>query len=347
MIDLRSDTVTQPTEKMRAAMYTAVVGDDILGEDPTVKKLEELAAQIFGKEAGLFVTSGTMANQIAVMVYSRIGDEVIVGKDTHIFNLEVGGLSALSGVQPRPIEVVNGYYDPAVVQANVRPQGVQSPDTCLICIENTYNLNKGLPVTLENIEEVCAVGREYHIPVYMDGARIFNAAAALGIGVQELTGPVDSLQVCLTKGLAAPFGSVLVGSAEFIHKARKMKQRIGGGMRQAGIMAAAGIVALEEMVHRLPEDHHRAKTLAKMLLEVDQDLLNIKDVQTNIIAIDIAHWGVDGDIFVKELLARGIKIKKIGRTAFRLVTHCQIREEDLPVVAQAVAEVQEQFRKTS
>lgn len=341
VIDVRSDTVTQPTAKMRKAMSEAIVGDSIMGEDPTVNQLEAMGAQIFGKEAGLFVTSGTMANQIAVMVFCRRGDEIILGSDTHMLNLEVGGLSALSGVQPRVINVPRGYYDPQVVEKSIQPPGIQLAETSLICIENTYDLNKGFIVQPENMREIATIGEKYAIPIYMDGARIFNSAAACDSDVKIFAQHVDALQVCLTKGLAAPFGSLLIGSKTFIDRARLMKQRLGGGMRQAGIMAAAAIVALKEMRERLSEDHKHAKLLAQGLLQIDSRLLNIEDVETNVLTIDVAHLGVhrqvDGDAFLQAMSQQQVKIKKIGDTTFRMITHYHITEVEVEAIVGAVA----------
>ncbi|KAB3535213.1 threonine aldolase [Alkaliphilus pronyensis] len=345
ILDIRSDTVTQPTDEMRKAMAEAIVGDDIMGEDPTVKRLEKLACEIFGKEAAVFVTSGTMANQIAVMVYSKLGDEVIVGSQSHILNLEVGALAAICGVQARSIEVVDGHYDAEVIENAILGKGIQSTDTGLICLENTYNLNRGLIVTTENMKEIKMIGAKHKIPVYLDGARILNAAVAEGKDVKEFTKHVDALQVCLTKGLAAPFGSLLLGDKEFISKARKMKQRLGGGMRQAGIMAAAGVVALENMVSRLDEDHKRAKTLAHRLVKIHEGILEITEVQTNIVSLNLGFLSIDGKTIQEEFLKQGIKVKKIGDKSYRMIIHYQIKDEDIDYIADVTEEIIQRYKK--
>lgn len=321
MIDLRSDTVTLPTDEMLEAMKTAVVGDDILGEDPTVQKLERMGAQLFGKEAALLTVSGTMANQIAVMVYTKRGQEVIVGQESHIYNLEVGALSVLSQVQPRPIVCPEAIFDVDQLEEAITKPDIQTSETGLICIENTYNLNKGLLMDSSNIAQIKALADKRQIPVYMDGARIFNAAAALGTEVKDLVKDVDAVQVCLTKGLSVPIGSLLIGSTDFIEEARRIRQRLGGGMRQAGVIAAAGIVALENMIDRLADDNAMAKELATGLFEVDQRLLTKSEVQTNILTIDTEAIGIKEEKLLEELLQCHIRIKRVGQHRFRMVTH--------------------------
>jgi threonine aldolase len=235
-IDLRSDTAALPTEGMFDAMRAAELGDDVLGEDVNVRKLEETAARMFGKEAALLVSTGSMANQVAVMVYTQRGQEVIVGAESHMYNLEGAGLAALSQVQARPVSCPKGYFDPAKVAGAIQGTGVQSARTGLICLENTYNLNRGYVMSLENIAEIASLATKNGIPVYMDGARIFNAAAALGIEAEEIARHVDAVQFCMTKGLGAPFGSLLMGRNEFIREARIVRQRIGGGIRHLGLL---------------------------------------------------------------------------------------------------------------
>ncbi len=337
-IDLRSDTVTLPTEEMLRAMTTAELGDDILGEDPTVHKLEELGASIFGKEASLLLISGTMANQVAVMTFTRRGQEVIVGRESHIYNLEVAALAALSQVQPWPLSCASGFFDPVEVENAIQLPGIQKATTGLICIENTYDLNRGFVMSLENTKEVSAIGKKYGIPVYLDGGRIFNAALFLGRGVDELSAPADVVQVCLTKGLSAPLGSLLIGRKDFIEEARRNRQCVGGGMRQAGVIAAAGIVALTKMVDRLLEDHENAQVLARGLKEIDERLLDY-EVQTNIVSIDVSPLGIDGDCFLDQVMARGIKIKKIGPDSFRMVCHYGIGSEDVDQVLVALRDI--------
>ncbi|HPX67777.1 MAG TPA: GntG family PLP-dependent aldolase [Bacillota bacterium] len=338
-IDLRSDTVTQPTQEMRDAIYNAIVGDDILGEDPTVKELEELAAKMFNKEEGLFVSSGTMANQLAVMTFTNRGEEVIVGDTSHIYNLEVGGLSALSQVQTRPIHVPDGIYDIDILEELIQPKGIQSPKTGLICIENTNNLNAGLVVPVDNINEVCNLAKKKDIPVYMDGARIFNAAIALDMNVKEIVKNTDAVMFALSKGLAAPFGAVLVGSKEFINKARWFKQRIGGGYRQAGFMAAPGVLALRTMISRISIDHDNAKLLGNGLSNIVGLRIDTTRIHTNIVSGSIELLNITIEDFLNRLLSKGIKAKRISETSFRMVTHLGIDESHINYVIESVKDI--------
>jgi len=338
-IDLRSDTVTQPTQEMREAMYNAVVGDDIQGEDPTVRELEILSAEMLGKEDGLFVSSGTMANQIAVMVFTNRGEEVIIGDTSHIFNLEVGGLAALSQVQTRPIAVPDGKYDIELMEELIQEEGIQRGKTSLICIENTNNLNAGLVVTVENINQVCELGRKHSIPVYMDGARIFNASVALGIEAKEIVENVDAVMFALTKGLAAPFGAVLVGTKEFIKKARWFKQRIGGGYRQAGFIAAPGIVALKTMLPQISIDHDNAQYLGNGLSKINGLKVDTSRIHTNIVTGSIEDLPITIEAFLEKLLEKGIKAKRISKTSFRMVTHYGIDKDHLQFVINTIEEI--------
>lgn len=335
MIDLRSDTVTKPTERMRDAMRDAVVGDDILGEDPTVRRLEELGAGIFGKEAGLLVTSGTMANQIAVMAFTERGQEIIVGEETHIYNLEVAALACLCQVQVRTVFVDRGYFDPVEVESAIQKPGIQNAVTGLISLENTYDLNRGYVVTPENTREIVRVAKKYKMPVYLDGARILNAAAAIKKDVKNFVEDVDALQLCLTKGLAAPIGSLLIGSKDFIEKARWIKQRIGGGMRQAGIIAAPGIVAFEDMVGRLSEDHEKALTLAKGLKNIGLGI-DLTQVQTNVIHITLEQPDIYAQEFCFKLADFGVKAKPVGLKEVRMITHKDFPENNINKVIKAV-----------
>jgi threonine aldolase len=328
IIDLRSDTVTQPTPEMREAMKNAVVGDDILRGDPTVIELEELAAEIFGKEASLFTVSGTMSNEIAVMVYTRPGDEIVVFSDSHIYNLETGGLSAISGVQPRPVKTENGIYDPELLGQAIMPQGVQRARTRLICLENSFHLDRGLAIRKEDYKETIRIAKEKGIPLFMDGARIFNSAVALHTNVKELAGFCDSVDVCLSKGLAAPIGSMLMGSKDFIEEARRVKQRLGGGMRQAGVIAAPWIIGLTKMVGRLHEDHENAEKMRSGL-----EALGIKvdrgGILTNIINVDVSSIGWEASLFAEKLNQLNIKVKVCSKTNLRMVTHNDIKPEDI------------------
>ena len=335
IIDLRSDTVTKPTPEMREAMKNAVVGDDILRDDPTVIQLEELAAEIFGKEASLFTISGTMSNEIAVMVYTRPGDEIIVFSNSHIYNLETGALSAISGVQPRPIASDNGLYDGDLLKHSIMPEGVQRARTRLICVENTFHLDRGLAVPREHYEEVIQAAKEKNIPIYMDGARIFNAAEALNREVKDLVDFCDSVAACLSKGLVAPLGSILAGSKAFIDEARRVKQRLGGGMRQAGVIAAPAIIGLTKMIKRLHEDHENAEKMRKGLealgIRVDRG-----GMLTNIVNLDVSsiHW--DSGAFAQDLGQFGIKAKICSPSTLRMVTHNDIEPEDIEFVLEKI-----------
>jgi threonine aldolase len=339
LLDFRSDTVTQPTERMRHAMATAVVGDDILGEDPTVRRLEAMSAEMFGKEAGLFVISGTMANQVAIMALTQLGDEIIVGEDTHIYNLEVGGLAALSGVQPRPLKAQRGQFSPTDVRKAIRPKGIQAAVTRVLCLENTYNLNRGIPLSLAYMEEMAEIARAQGVSVYLDGARIFNAAVELNTSLAQLCRPADCLQFCLSKGLAAPVGSLILGSRATIERARWIRQRIGGGMRQAGHMAAAGIVALEEMLPRLKQDHDNATRLVEGLAAIDGRLVNPGAPRTNIVHIDFGATGRDAGAVVRQLLERNIKIKQIDDAICRMITHWGIETDDIDATLDLFREI--------
>lgn len=335
-IDVRSDTVTHPTQTMRDAMYHAVIGDDIMGEDPTVKRLEAKVAKMLGKEAGLLTCSGTMANQLAVMSYANRGEEVLVGDNSHIFNLEVGGLAALSQVQTRSFPVVNGEYDVELLEELIQVRGIQRAITGLICVENTNDLNKGLVVSKENLDDVCVMAKHCGLPVYMDGARLFNAEAALGIPAKEIVGNVDAVMITLTKGLASPFGAVLAGTKNFIEKARWYKQRIGGGFRQAGFVAAPGIVALETMKPQLLIDHKNATLLGALLKGIDNLVVKTEDIQTNIVTATLAVSALSVEEFLEKLVEKGILAKKISRSSFRMVTHYGIDEEDIRNIAEVV-----------
>lgn len=341
VIDLRSDNVTIPNDEMRIAMQKANVGDDILGEDPTVKQLEELAASILGNEAGLFVISGTMANQIAVMTLTQRGQEIIVGEESHIYNLEVAALATLSQVQVRPVPVRRGVYNVEKIEQSIQSEGIQKATTGLICIENTYDLNEGWPVPLENIKDIKKVAKKYGIPVYLDGARLFNAAVYLGVSPSEICKHADATQICLTKGLGAPLGSVLVGSKDFIKEARRIRQRIGGGMRQAGVIAAPGIVALQKNISRLQIDHENALKLAHGLSAIPGIIINTEDVLTNILSPSIEKEGWDVDKLIMRLSSFNIKIKKISCNRFRMITHLQISEQDINQIVHTFKEILE------
>lgn len=338
VIDLRSDTVTRPTPEMREAMKNAVVGDDILRDDPTVIELEELAAEIFGKEAALFTISGTMSNEIAVMVYTRPGDEIVIFSDSHIYNLETGALSAISGVQPRPVETENGIYEAGLLKQAIMPDGVQRARTRLICLENSFHLDRGLAVKRQDYEETIEIAKEKDIPLFMDGARIFNAAAALNLEVKELVNFCDSVAVCLSKGLAAPLGSILAGRRGFIEEARRIKQRLGGGMRQAGVIAAPAIISLTKMVNRLPEDHKNAETM-RLGLEALGIRVDRGGILTNIINLDVSPVGWESLSLAERLNQSNIKAKVCSKDTMRMVLHNDIEPRDIDFVLERIGKI--------
>lgn len=339
IIDLRSDTVTHPTPEMRQAMYQAEVGDDIQRDDPTVIKLEEMVAEILGKEAGLFLCSGTMANQVAIMTLTNRGDEVLIGDNSQIFNMESGGLAALSQVQTRSFPVINGKYDVDLIESLIQIKGVQHPITSTICLENTNDLHKGLIVSKENIDQVCAMAKRHNLSVFLDGARLFNAEVASGISSKDIVENVDAVMIALTKGLAAPFGSVLVGTKDFIEKSRFHKQRLGGGLRQAGFMAAPAIVALNTMMPQLSIDHENAKILGDLLKENDKLIINTEDIHTNIIFGLLDKSTIPIDEFIDKLSTKNILIKKLSENSFRMITHYGIDIEDVKYVSETINKI--------
>ncbi len=322
-IDLRSDTVTAPTPAMREAMYAAEVGDDVYGEDPTVNRLQELAAAKTGKEAALFVASGTMGNLTAVLAHCARGDEVILGHLAHTFLFEAGGISALGGVHSHQIpNQADGTLALEDIRDAIRPDDAHFPVTRLICLENTHNRCGGVAISAEYTSQVCNLAREKDLRVHLDGARLFNAAVALGVSAVDLAGPSDSVTFCLSKALCAPVGSVLCGSREFIRRAHRIRKQLGGGMRQAGVLAAAGIVALESMVDRLAEDHVRAKALAARLQSLPGLILDPGSPYTNMVFVSLAEEvPLDGTQFASRLSELGVKVGVVGSRRFRLVVH--------------------------
>lgn len=338
-IDLRSDTVTKPTDEMRQAMYKAEVGDDVYRDDPTVNRLEELVAREMGKESALFVASGTMANQVAVMTHTKRGDEIILGENSHIYIYEVGGIAYLAGVQTALVTETNGVMDAGAVEQKIRLENIHFPETSLICVENTHNKAGGRVVPLEVMESIYKVGIKHNIPVHLDGARIYNAATYLGVKVKDIAQYCDTVNVCLSKGLCAPVGSVLAGSSEFIEKARKFRKMLGGGMRQAGIIAAAGIVAVEKMSKRLKEDHDNAMLLAKGLNSLDGVSVEVDKVQTNLIMVDFGGTGLNGIKLAEKLKAKGILINGSLSPVVRFATHHYITENDVNKAVQTISRI--------
>ena len=331
LIDLRSDTVTQPTDEMRRAMAAAEVGDDVFGEDPSINELQERAAGVLGKEAGLLTSSGTMSNLISTLAYSSHGDEIVMGDQAHMFWNESAGQAALAGVQTRLVpNDSQGRMDPEDVAAAIRPPGnLHFPRTSMLCLENTHNRCSGGVLTPEDTKSVCDVAHEAGVPVHLDGARIFNAAIALEVPAAELVREVDDLSFCLSKSLSCPVGSVLVGSQEFINNARRWRKMLGGGMRQAGVLAAAGLVALDTMVDRLAEDHQNARRLAHGLANIDGLNVDPEQIQTNIVFFEVdTKLGTAADM-IAALERQDIKVSYPGKQSIRMVTHRHITPEDI------------------
>jgi threonine aldolase len=338
-IDLYSDTHTLPTPRMRDAMRDAVVGDDVSEDDPTVNELERLAAEKVGKRAALFVPSGHMGNLIAAMVHCRHGQEVILEADAHMYYYECGSVAALAGVMPRLVSGRNGIFGADDVRPLLREPNIHYPRTRLLCVENTHNRGGGTVVPLENLRALRALADERRVVMHLDGARVFNAAIALKVNVREITVFFDSVMFCLSKGLSAPVGSMLAGSTGFIAEARRMRKRLGGGMRQAGILAAAGIIALNEMVDRLAEDHTNARALAEGLAGLKGYRVDLETVQTNMVRADISGLGIPSAVFLEKLAAYGIKASGLPPTGVRFVTHRHITRAHIDQVLKVAAGV--------
>ncbi len=340
IIDLRSDTVTHPTQSMREAMFRAEVGDDVFGDDPTVNSLEKLAAKLTGKEAALFVPSGTMGNLICLLTHCGRGDEAILGDQSHIFVNEAGGISALGGINPHTIRnQPDGTMDLEEIEGAIRADNIHFPRTRLICLENTHNRCYGAPLTPEYMDFVLALARRHNLAVHLDGARIFNAAAALKVPVTDLTRQADSLIFCISKGLAAPVGSLVCGSDEFIRQARRKRKQLGGGMRQAGILAAAGIVALEEMIERLADDHQNARLLGGELANIEGLRVDPERVATNIVYCELASHKLTQEEFLQRIRERGVLVSVTGKNRFRMLSHYGISREDIFNAIDAIREV--------
>lgn len=338
-VDLRSDTVTQPTPEMRRAMAEAEVGDDVYGEDPTVNRLEARAAQMFEREAAIFVPTGTMGNQIAIRLHTQPGQEVICEERAHIISLESATLAAFSGVMPTAITGEDGVITWAQIRKKIAPKAYYRSQTGLIVLENTLNLAGGTIFPQAVADEVCDRAHEAGLPVHLDGARIFNAAIATGKSVAELSRKFDSVMFCFSKGLAAPVGSMLLGAKKFVERARSIRKAMGGGMRQAGVLAAACMVALEKMPGRLKEDHENARALAEGLAQVRGIRLDAKKVATNIVVFDISGTGMEAPDFNQKLATRGVLANAIGLDQMRLVTHLNVSREDCLRALQVVKEL--------
>lgn len=325
-LDFRSDTVTLPTPEMRKAIAEVKLGDDVYGEDPTVNELERLAADMLGKEAGLFVTSGTQGNAVSVLAQTNRGDEILLEANSHIYLNEVGGLAVIGSLMPKTIPGNLGWISPEDIRGALRPKNIHYPESTLLCIENTHNTAGGIPLTVNQQKADWDVAKEFGLGVHLDGARIFNAAVALNVNVKELSQYADTVQFCLSKGLAAPVGSVVVGTQDIITKARKYRKMLGGGMRQAGVIAAPGIIALTQMVNRLADDHVNARLLANGLQKLGIKILN--PVRTNMVFIDFADLGWNDTDWMAACHQLGWKTRVRG-TVTRLCLHYGIESDDI------------------
>lgn len=324
--DFRSDTVTRPTPEMYAAMAGAELGDDVLGDDPTVQRLEALAAEMLGKEAGLFVASGTMGNLVAILAHTRPGDEVLLDRDSHSMRYEVGGPAAIAGVLTRQYPSIRGVPDVEAIRTEMHAPNLHAPGTGLLVLENTHNRSGGCIIPLKVHRELHAIARERGVPVHLDGARLFNAAVASGVPAREFAACAESVSICLSKALSCPAGSVLCGTREFIEHARRHRKRLGGGMRQAGILAACGLVALRTMVERLEQDHRLARTLAEGLADVPGLQVDMESVQTNMVYVETA--GGARQIRIK-LAENNVLVIDVAPRTLRLVTHRDVDAEDV------------------
>ena len=340
IIDLRSDTVTRPTPAMRAAMAAAEVGDDVLGDDPTVQQLEAIAAARLGKEAALFVASGHMGNLVALLTHGGRGDEIIVGDQAHIFYYEQGSAAVVGGLHPRTVpNQPDGTLDLNHIEAAIRGDDVHFPRTRLICLENTHNRCGGAVLDPAYLQAVGALARSYNLKLHVDGARLFNAAVALGVDVKELAADADSVSFCLSNGLAAPIGSLLCGSRPFIQKARSNRKLLGGGMRQVGVIAAAGIIALEQMVERLAEDHDHAQRLAVGLNQIPGLQADPARTRTNIVMFELVRPDLTPAQLAAALDAVGVRLFPAGGRRLRAVTHYEISANDIGEALQRIARV--------
>ena len=333
IVDLRSDTVTQPTTAMRKAMADAKVGDDVFGEDPTVNRLEEMVAERLGKEAALFVASGTMANLVSQLTHCERGSEVILGDQSHIFYYEQGGAAALGGIHSRQVpNQPDGKLAIHDIEAAIRTDDIHFPRTKLVLLENTHNRCNGSPLDVDYLHSVKEIAVSHGLKVHVDGARIFNAAITLGTKARDLAADADSVCICLSKGLAAPVGSVVCGAGDFVAKARRVRKVLGGGMRQAGVLAAAGIVALTEMVDRLKDDHTNARRLAEGLAGMDSLSLDPDCVNTNIVYFEIARIDMQSPVLAEKLTSQGIRLLPAGPSRLRAVTNYHVTSDDIKYV---------------
>lgn len=336
LVDLRSDTVTRPTPEMYEAMLQAPLGDDVLGDDPTVTELERLAAEKVGKEAALFVPSGTMGNQIAVATHTQRGEAILIEQDAHILFYEVGGPAIFSGVVSWTLNSENGVMDPAVIESRITHANLHTPGTTLLCLENTHNRAGGTIIPVGTMARYRDLATRHGLNIHLDGARVFNAAVGLGVDVREITSHVDSVNFCLSKGLRSPIGSVLCGDLEFIEMAKIWRKRLGGGMRQSGILAACGIVSLTKMIDRLADDHARARTIAEAISELPGLSVNLSTVQTNLVVVETQRLATD---WVSALAKEGILCLPPGAHKLRFVFHGDIDDEQTDRAVKALQKV--------
>ncbi|MBI4469910.1 MAG: aminotransferase class I/II-fold pyridoxal phosphate-dependent enzyme [Acidobacteria bacterium] len=327
-IDLRSDTVTRPTPEMREAMARAEVGDDVYMEDPTVNRLQDRAAELFGREAALFVPSGTMGNSICVKLHTEPGQEVVIEQNGHLYNYEMASMAVISGALARPVPSEGGLVTWTDLERAICLKSPFRAQTTLICLENTHNMAGGAVLSKARMREICDRAHAAGLRIHLDGARIFNASVALGESVAELTRPFDSVMFCLSKGLGAPVGSMIVGSSALMDRGRRVRKMLGGGMRQAGVLAAAGLVALERMTGRLREDHENAQLLARGLAEIEGIDIDPERVRTNILIFDLFHSGMDAQQLSDRLKQRGVLANAINPRQMRMVTHYDVSRED-------------------
>jgi threonine aldolase len=346
LIDLRSDTITRPTPAMRHAMANAEVGDDVYGEDPTVNRLEAEAAEVFGREAAIFVPTGSMGNQIAIRLHTSQGQELLCEARAHILDWEMAMAAAFSGVQCRTVSAPRGILTWQLLQPAIAPEIYYRAPTSLICIENTHNMHGGTVTPLSTLEEIWAGARSYNLPVHLDGARVFNAATALGTSVAELTRGFDTVMFCLSKGLGAPVGSMLVGSRDHIARARSVRKALGGGMRQAGVLAAAGLIALREMPARLGEDHANARILADAVAQHPTVNIDLEAVETNIVIFTLRDGG-DAPAYVSALKGNGVLASAVGPHSVRFVTHFDVSTADCRKAAEIAVQQLEAVASSS
>lgn len=346
-IDLRSDTITQPTPAMLEAMTRAPLGDDVLGDEPTVLELERRVATMMGHEAAMFVPSGTMGNLCSILTLTHQGDAAICEAGSHVYVYEAGGLSAIGGVLVQPLKGERGFLDPEMVASNVRRGNYHFATTRLLCLENTHNTAGGTCLELDHFEALCEVARNFDLSIHLDGARLWNASVATGIPFQSFTKKVDTVSCCFSKGLSAPVGSIVCSSAERIQLARRKRKMLGGGMRQSGVLAAAALVALDTMIERLVEDHARAKALAETIQSLEKFSVCLKDVQTNIIRVDVSRCGCPASEIVAQLAECKVRCLAVNPTSIRLVTNRHFTDEKLERTQRALITVHQRFESSA